>query len=1433
MSGNSEISKSIKIIPFHGQKKMFQQWSGKFLAAARVRGYAGILTGSVKVPAEKEDLKDTETEKLKARSNNEKAYTDLVLSMEDEVCFSYVDGAKSTKLPSGDAALAWKRLNNKYRPVTKQQRVSQRLDFQNSRLANWKDDPDEWITELEKKRVYLKDMGVDISDEDFVLQVISNLPEEYDNVIERIEDEIDLIEIEELREKLNIKYEKIMLRKGSHKKSYRKSDGEETALVTTHGEENGVMTSMGFISDYALAVAFKKRCPRCGNWGHKREDCKTKIGDSKSANNSSNNSNYNSSGGKSNVKCWTCGKYGHKKSECKFNKKDDSGNVAGDGGEEEVALCGFIDDSKELEKCEIDVVLLNHGYDFANIPSDVWIGDTGASCHLTNSLNGMIDLEECSSKVTVGSGENLDCLKIGTKTGKIVQKDGTIRFLKLKNVKYVPKLHCNLISLSQLLNDGKELRGSKTMMKVISNNRPVLIFDRKISSGKGFLFGVKISTNDFNQRAIGDANKVRFAKNKKININLAHQLLGHPGSTILRSTSTNLGWILTGKLQKCEHCAIGKAKQKNVPKYVEKRDFSPGEGWSIDISSIKNSSAGGSKYWCLWVDRSTGFKQSFFLSSKVGQVKPGVNFVDELKKKHKISVKTIRADNAGENKKLEDALLKAGHGVTFEYTAANTPQQNGAVERGFATLYGRVRSMFQGSGIEDEIRQKLWAEAAQMATDLDNICSYDGRKSRYEKLFKYSPNFQNDMRIFGEMGIVLRPEPGEHHGKMKNRGTPAIFVGYSQKHATSTYRMFNIDSGRVIVTRNVQWLDKNYGTWKKEDRFVIPETEDDDSDPDEEDRSTESGREEEVEEKEKSTKLDRELKKLFTSYNPTKSVPAPEVVECAFVGGTLDGYDNPRTFQEAWNHPDEHKRKMWRQAIRKEFRCMIEKGVWRHVKRRDVPENRRLVGCVWVFKKKRNGVYRARLCAQGFSQIPGIDHKDNFSPVITDVTYRIVMVMMLLFGWVAEIVDIETAFLYGDLEEEIFMRMPQGMYEYFGKKCEDECLFLLQGIYGLVQSARQFFKKLLEILIGKMGFIKCLSDQCLLFRRDETGTAIICLYIDDTLVVGDKLAIEKFKKEIKTFFSTKEEGMMDEFVGCKVMRTGEKRLLFYQDDLIKKIELHFGEDVQNMRKYNTPASPGTGIVRPTEDDVKISSKDQTRYRSGVGMLLYLVKFSRPDISNAVRELSKANDGATMAHFKELLRCIKFVLDTKNRMLFYEVEKSWKVKDFSNFILKMRLTAFCDSDYAGDKETRKSVTAYAIHFEKCLIAFKSRSQKTVSLSSTEAEFNAIGEVCAEIMFIKNIIEFLGITLQLPIVVNCDNVGAIYMSYNAKTSPRTKHVSIKRLFVREFVQDGEIAIKFVRSENNDSDVWSKNTSVAVFEKHTNKFMVYHEEKSPESK
>ena len=193
------------------------------------------------------------------------------------------------------------------------------------------------------------------------------------------------------------------------------------------------------------------------------------------------------------------------------------------------------------------------------------------------------------------------------------------------------------------------------------------------------------------------------------------------------------------------------------------------------------------------------------------------------------------------------------------------------------------------------------------------------------------------------------------------------------------------------------------------------------------------------------------------------------------------------------------------------------------------------------------------------------------------------------------------------------------------------------------------------------------------------------------------------------------------------------------------------------------------MERCIDEDEKIDSEKQTLYRSGIGILLFLVKFSRPDISNSVRELSKANDGASDRHFSGLLRTIKYVLDTKNKALRYETgmnfQNTWKLK------------AYCDSDFAGDKETRRSVSGYCIYLFDCLIAWKSKGQKHVTLSSTEAEYVAVSDVCCEIMFIRMILWFVGIKIELPIIVHCDNVGAIFLSYNAKISQRTKHIGTK--------------------------------------------------------
>ena len=161
---------------------------------------------------------------------------------------------------------------------------------------------------------------------------------------------------------------------------------------------------------------------------------------------------------------------------------------------------------------------------------------------------------------------------------------------------------------------------------------------------------------------------------------------------------------------------------------------------------------------------------------------------------------------------------------------------------------------------------------------------------------------------------------------------------------------------------------------------------------------------------------------------------------------------------------------------------------------------------------------------------------NSFAPVITDVAYRIVLVLMLINNYIGEIVDVETAFLYGELEEEIYMEIPDGLGIYLNKKFgRDDCLVLNRAIYGLVQAARQFYKKLITVLVGKMKFVKCFADQCLLRRSTAKGIAIICIYVDDTLYVGNKEAITEFKKEIENYFNTKEEGIVNEYVGCKLL----------------------------------------------------------------------------------------------------------------------------------------------------------------------------------------------------------------------------------------------------------------------------------------------------------
>ena len=265
--------------------------------------------------------------------------------------------------------------------------------------------------------------------------------------------------------------------------------------------------------------------------------------------------------------------------------------------------------------------------------------------------------------------------------------------------------------------------------------------------------------------------------------------------------------------------------------------------------------------------------------------------------------------------------------------------------------------------------------------------------------------------------------------------------------------------------------------------------------------------------------------------------------------------------------------------------------------------------------------------------------------------------------------------------------------------------------------------------------------------------------------------------------------------------------------IITVIEDKFGKLVKGLQVYKTPGSQGITVLR--DPDEVVDDDKHKLYRSGTGMLLFLVKHTRPDIANAVRQLSKALDKPNQAALKEMKRVIKYVLDTKNLSLKIKPrlgdEKEWNV------------IAFSDSDFAGDVENRISVAGFILYFCGAPISWKSKGIKSVSLSSSEAEYIALSEAAKEVKYVYQVLLSMGIKVKLPIVIRVDNIGAIFMSGNVMVSPRTKHVDVRYHFVREFVYEGFIKVIFVRSTENDADLFNKNLPGALHEKHAAKLLI----------
>ena len=1138
-----------------------------------------------------------------------------------------------------------------------------------------------------------------------------------------------------------------------------------------------------------------------------------------------------------------------------------------------------------------DEICMMAGYSFNR---DTWLADSGASTHMGNSDEGMYEIEEIDSPVTIGDGKSLRATKVGKLRRTVVQADGKTMDVILPDYKCVPELQMNLFSLMKAIASGWQLTNDGVKIAVTKDKHTV-VFDRIYKTDNGVLCGVEIlprmETAEMAAAGIGHG--------KHWDINRLHRVFNHAAEETLRATAKAYDWTVTGVFEACTECQISNIKKKGVPKDgTEDKSTTPGERIFLDTTSIKIRSFGGSKFWLVIVDDATSFTWSIFLKTKSEQVPRLMTFVRKMKARG-TPVKKIRCDNAGENKSLQAACLAAGDpdvvNIVFEFTPRDSPEYNGKAERKIAVLHSRNRVMLNAAHLSKKLHDSLWAESGATVTDVENLLlSRTKEEPAHKAFYKCEMPEADKLRQFGEIAVIKHGPSIK--GKLADRGIPMMYLGRAKDHAADTHRFLHLGTSRIYTSRDAIWMNKVYGEYKglhlpslTDMTTTVPEkikaAEDEEppaaavlpppplveQPPPVEAVVRYRTRAQGAAQQTPTlgtvdSRILNAMKKLDSSANPVaqsiverakalanpdpqsgREEPAPDdsnafiMDACGLIdrfgfefGDLADDlamsavetgdyskmdptkykeiFDNPKNWDEGWNHPEPFQQQHWRAAIMEEFAKMETRKVWRKFRRSDIPAGRRCVKHKWVLEIKRDGRFRARLVACGYSQVPGVDFTEVYSPVANDVSFRIVVICIILWGLESLIFDVETAFLHGDLKEEIFMDCPDGM-----EHDEGECLLLLQTIYGLVQSARMFFAKFKGILCDKMGFQQCQSDPCLFLRRNQLGVCIILVHVDDAFTTGTRAAIDSVVSEIKSHgLNVTVEHKLTDYLSSEIrFSTDKKRAWIGQPHMIKKIRKIFGEEVKHMQKYKTPGTPGLNIVRPKEEGDKISKEDQSRYRTGVGMLLYLIKQSRPEIANAVRELAKVLDGASPAAYKEMLRVINYVLGTEGIGL--------KIKPTAPTKGLWRIVLYTDSDWAGDKDDRRSISGFMLFLNGVLICWRSRSQRIVSLSSSEAEFYACSEAVKEIPFIVQILLFLGIPVELPIIVQVDNIGAIFMSENLTSSARTRHMDTRYHFVNDYQSDGLIKLMFVPSAQNISDLATKNVSGEILEAHGPSFLL----------
>lgn len=1032
-------------------------------------------------------------------------------------------------------------------------------------------------------------------------------------------------------------------------------------------------------------------------------------------------------------KCFLCGGEGHWKRDCSQKKKESNKKEFNTAMSSDAFVCSMSSGDK-----------------------NAWILDSGASDHMCHRREWFKNFTMASSSITIGNGSKI--MAEGKGDIDILAFNGNEWISKhIANVLYVPGIHMNLFSSGKVMDRGHQLRSNNMRCEIMKNGHIVAVGVRRER-----LFQMLFKVIEPTEVDMAVANMAI----KKVSIRTWHERLGHQHVAHVKKFLRNSEIDFVDEEFTCEACVYGKHHRRSF-KLREEKSKTCAEIIHADVCGpMQENSIGGSRYFLQLKDDYSHFRFVYFLKKKSEVAAKVKNAVMHMQRQSGHKVNIFRSDNGTEFVNAELKTFFGEMGIQHQRTVPYTPEQNGCAERENRTIVESARTMIHSKQMD----YKFWAEAVNMAVHVLNRSgtSTVPLKSPYE-LWHGKKAKLDYLQIFGSEVFVHIPK--EKRQKLDPKAVKCVFVGYDND--SKGYRVWNPEANKIQVARDVIFLLEKSITMLDFDNTEQTTELDENVNAVTPNQSIDHGA---ICDIDRSNIIENKLR------DRNKIVPIQKLTYLATVNqAMLLINEEPRTYKEAIESSDHQH---WEQAMDEEYDSLIQNRTWNLVK----PSNdQKVIDNRWVFKLKKNPDgsierYKARLVVRGFTQEYGIDYQETFSPVVKFTSIRAILAMAASKHMKLQQFDVKTAFLNGDLEEDVYMNQPIGYDDGSGRVCK-----LSKSLYGLKQASRCWNKKFTSF-IGKFNFITSKSDPCVFVRNEDSGIMILAIYVDDGLIMAeDTKAISSVIEHLRKEFEIKVLDLKC-FLGLEIDQQSDGSIHVHQQAYAQKILNRFG--MANCNTVATPLDCGQNL-----GDFEADTEFEFPYREVVGSLMFLAVATRPDISFAVGNVSRHMEKPAMAHVNAVKRILKYVKATMDMGIRYEAN------------VDLSLCGYSDADYAGDIETRRSTSGYVFLFGNGIISWGSERQKSVALSTTESEYMAAASAVKELVWLQRFLsELLPTNLNKPMFY-MDNQSAIRLVKNPEFHKRTKHIDVRYHFIREKYDEDIFDLRYVATNDQIADIMTK--------------------------